>query len=264
MTGFHDALALKLLAKGLDVGRIRSIRTPLAAAMTTRAASASDRVKAAVQARQKELSRSIAPMVMAKMKPGYERGYAEAGTGSHRRRVAILEAHIGSESKRMFGEAVQPVMQSMLPLRKEIQRLVETICVEKSMAELREHYGMLWEATTEQSHAARLAMHPKLELAVSGACTALSRLLRSQGASDQDAAMATAAARGSMGSATGDDAAAGEWPVDETDVRRAEALKTLKENSIDLLDDSVSASTVVSRLGPVPPKIAPLSCAARS
>jgi hypothetical protein len=128
---FHEQLTPKLLQAGLDEGRLESIRAPLDAALATRTEKAADKVKEAVQAKQKELSRSIAPQVQQKMLPGkqahrallscsccvsmsitvsrmvvceiagYQTGYAEAGTGSHRRRVAIIEKHI--QKVRPFG-----------------------------------------------------------------------------------------------------------------------------------------------------------------
>jgi|EP01047_Picozoa_sp_COSAG01_P072588 hypothetical protein len=132
VTDFNDMLVPELLAAGLnDQERIKSVRAPLEATVSTRAAVASDQVKEAVQGRQKELSRSIAPLVQAKMKPGYERGYAEAGTGSHRRRVGIVESHISRTSRTMFADAVHPVIESMAPLRQEIQRVVLELCVDK-------------------------------------------------------------------------------------------------------------------------------------
>ena len=95
VTDFNDMLVPELLAAGLnDQERIKSVRAPLEATVSTRAAVASDQVKEAVQGRQKELSRSIAPLVQAKMKPGYERGYAEAKklTASGRQACPYVES----------------------------------------------------------------------------------------------------------------------------------------------------------------------------
>lgn len=154
---FHEQLTPKLLQAGLDEGRLESIRAPLDAALATRTEKAADKVKEAVQAKQKELSRSIAPQVQQKMQPGYQTGYLEAGTGSHRRRVAIIEKHIQKESKTMFAEAVAPVMAAMIPLRKELQKLVASVCVDLTVQELRENFGMLWEPTTAKSKAGKRA-----------------------------------------------------------------------------------------------------------
>ena len=57
----------------------------------------------------------------------------------------------------MFAEAVAPVMAAMIPLRKELQKLVATVCVELTVQELRENFGMLWEPTTAKSKAGKPA-----------------------------------------------------------------------------------------------------------
>ena len=79
---------------------------------------------------------------------------------------------------------------------------------------------------------------------------------RSQGQTDEDAATATSLAAGDDG---GDD---DDMPVDETDKIQARALAELKNNAIDLLDDDISASAVVDRLGPLPPPAAATAAAA--
>ena len=57
----------------------------------------------------------------------------------------------------MFAEAVAPVMAAMIPLRKELQKLVATVCVDLTVQELRENFGILWEPTTAKSKAGKRA-----------------------------------------------------------------------------------------------------------
>ena len=52
--------------------------------------------------------------------------------------------------------------------------------------------------------------------------------------------------------AAGDNGDDDDMLVDETDKIQARALMELKSNAIDLLDDEISASEVVDRLGPLP------------
>ena len=241
---FQDDLTPQLLAAGIDEARLRSIRAPLDAALNTRADTAVDKVKEVVQSRQKDLSRSIAPMVQKAMLPGYQKGFAEAGTGSHRRRVSIVEGHIKANAKTMFKDAVEPVMKEMKPLRQGVQTLISSVVLSDTIEEIKTSYGMLWEATTDQSRRARVAMRPKLQLAVSEASTALNQLLRSQGATDQDAATATAAAaRGES-----DDSDSEDMVEDMTDQVRSRHLQELKSNAIELLDDDASAAAIVDGL----------------
>eukprot|EP01051_Picozoa_sp_SAG22_P013015 SAG22_NODE_1412_length_4477_cov_8.593878_3_plen_355_part_00 len=89
----------------------------LRAGTVSRTAAAAEAVKAEVQRQQKELSRSISPKVQTIMTPGYDMGFAEAGTGSHRRRVVIIERHVDAESKTIFSEAISPILEALGPLR---------------------------------------------------------------------------------------------------------------------------------------------------
>ena len=54
------------------------------------------------------------------MTPGYEKGTAESGTGSHRRRVALLEAHLGKATPKMFAAATDGVVGEMTKLARTI------------------------------------------------------------------------------------------------------------------------------------------------
>ena len=66
-------------------------------------------LKATAQKQQRDLSRSMEPTVQTQMTPGYTAATAEAGTGSHRRRVAKLEGHIEAEAPKMFAAAIDGV-----------------------------------------------------------------------------------------------------------------------------------------------------------
>lgn len=156
----------------------------------SRTAAAAEAVKAEVQKQQKDLSRSIAPMVQNIMTPGYDMGFAEAGTGSHRRRVAIVEGHLSKQSKTIFAKSISPILEALVPLRTKLRQLLSERCATSICAEATASYSILWEDTTAQQRELRAKMLPKLEMAVGEAQTALSRLLRSQGCSDQDAAVA--------------------------------------------------------------------------
>ena len=100
-----------------DADRLAAIQAPLRAGTVSRTSAAAEAVKAEVQKQQKELSRSISPKVQAIMMPGYEKGFAEAGIGSHRRRVAIIEGHVEAQSKTIFSEAISPIVKALEPLR---------------------------------------------------------------------------------------------------------------------------------------------------
>jgi hypothetical protein len=112
----HDGLAARLgdaaaepaLAK-LDAARVAAARRAHEASSSAVASSALAATKDHIQKQQKDLSREITPLVQAAMQPGYDRGFVEKGTGSHRRRCAVVESHVTKEARSMFKGAIAPV-----------------------------------------------------------------------------------------------------------------------------------------------------------
>ena len=113
----HDGLAARLgdaaaepaLAK-LDAARVAAARRAHEASSSAVASSALAATKDHIQKQQKDLSREITPLVQAAMQPGYDRGFVEKGTGSHRRRCAVVESHVTKEARSMFKGAIAPVV----------------------------------------------------------------------------------------------------------------------------------------------------------
>ena len=113
----HDGLAARLgdaaaepaLAK-LDAARVAAARKAHEASSSAVASSALAATKDHIQKQQKDLSREITPLVQAAMQPGYDRGFVEKGTGSHRRRCAVVESHVTKEARSMFKGAIAPVV----------------------------------------------------------------------------------------------------------------------------------------------------------
>ncbi len=56
--------------------------------------------------RQRELSRTVVPLIQNTMVPGYDAGNACRGTGSHRARVELVENHIVMNKSVMFTKSV--------------------------------------------------------------------------------------------------------------------------------------------------------------
>jgi len=51
------------------------------------------------------------------MSPGYLAATAEAGPGSHRRRVTFLEGHVAHEAPKMFGAASGSIIEQLTAMR---------------------------------------------------------------------------------------------------------------------------------------------------
>ena len=68
------------------------------------------------------------------MSAGYTAATAEAGTGSHRRRVALLEAHVGGHAPKMFTAATDGVVDQMKALARTIGKTLHKDVVEGAAA----------------------------------------------------------------------------------------------------------------------------------
>jgi hypothetical protein len=167
---------------GVPDERLAGVGSLVEATLKARLAEASDLVKQQVTARQKELSRSIVPIVKEGMSSAYERGCLEAGTGSHARRVAIVEGHVRSHCGGMFASAVAPVAEAIKSLIGGMRAIFRERSLDHVEGALRVNYCGIWEAATPQARKARAAIRERLAKAVSEAKGALTRLVRSQGA----------------------------------------------------------------------------------
>ena len=101
-------------------------------------------IKEKVSATQRELSRSITPFVQQKMTPTYLSAFAEAGTGSHRRRCHVIEAYVDDNRTHLFGDAIEPIKTQLVPLLKELVKMIEA--AEKAyIREFEVLVGVFWE-----------------------------------------------------------------------------------------------------------------------
>ena len=126
-------------------------------------------------------------MVQAAMQPGYDRGFAEKGTGSHRRRCALIEGHVAKSAPSMFKGAIKPVVDGLAKLRADVKTLLRTTCSKKLLDDLRLNYSVLWEPVSADMLRVRATMAHPLNVATLEVRSALRRLLDSQGAKPDDA-----------------------------------------------------------------------------
>jgi hypothetical protein len=108
-------------------------------------------------------------------------GFAERGTGSHRRRCAIVEKHVGSNASTIFASAVEPVTGQLHKLRADCGALLSQELVSNAMAQQRLHYGTAWEDVTADTREARATLRPRVADTMSQARQALLQLRKAQG-----------------------------------------------------------------------------------
>lgn len=78
--------------------------------------------------RQRELSRTVVPLIQTTMTPGYQAGAAESGTGSGARRVAVVERHLDRSKSSMFTQSVQTTIAELPQMKSAVvSRLREVV-----------------------------------------------------------------------------------------------------------------------------------------
>jgi len=179
--GILDKCHMMMMEAAVPEDRLLGVRPVVEATLRAKLRETSEHIKAQVSEKQKELSRSIVPLVKSKMTPGYDRGMLEAGTGSHRRRVHIMESHVRSECGSMFDAAVAPVTNSVKGMSGEMRKMFQDRCLNSVESQLRINYCSIWEEATPEARKVRENMRVKLTTAMTSAQGALTRLLQSQG-----------------------------------------------------------------------------------
>ena len=142
---------------GADRGRLGALRAPQVAAAKEKLKSAVADAGNAARTAQRESSRTITPQVKEEMVAGYDAAAAEAGTGSHKRRTAKLEAYVRDKRKTIFAGAAKVVegkVGEIVPgIKKSISGAAGTL-----LPSARVNYSTLWEEPSAQVSAARAAL----------------------------------------------------------------------------------------------------------
>lgn len=188
-------------------------------------------VKEAAQKQQRELSRSLEPLVQEKMRPGYQQATAESGTGSHRRRVALLETHVRTSAPKMFNAAGGEIIEQLKQLREGMGARLEKDVVDSSLKSLRTSFAPLWEEVSDEMLQARRSLVPKCKDILIEANNAVRRLEAPAPRGGGAASSEGGAAGGGSASLDDDDEVA-----DVTEERRAAKRKMQEEEAIDLSD----------------------------
>lgn len=133
-------------------------------------------LKDAAGKQQRELSRGIEPLVQEKMGPGYVAATAEAGTGSHRRRVDLLERHVRSSAPKMFASASDTIVSKLNEMRAGIGKQLEAGLVDASLKSLRTSCSVVWDEVGEAALAERRRLAPRAREILLQATNAVRRL----------------------------------------------------------------------------------------
>eukprot|EP00040_Diaphanoeca_grandis_P035195 m.220660 g.220660 ORF g.220660 m.220660 type:complete len:926 (+) comp33324_c1_seq1:67-2844(+) len=146
---------------------------------TSMLSKATDDIKAKVEHEQKDLSRSITPSVQTEMGPAYSQAFGEAGTGSHRRRCALMEAFVLNHKEVLFVNSIEPIIVATVPLLKELVRFLEMAEIQYRQ-EFSTLCGIFWETPSVESTTARAALKTRLEVVLQSVTQTLTKIKAAQ------------------------------------------------------------------------------------
>ena len=209
-------------------------------------------IKESVQKQQRDLSRSMEPAVQEAMTPGYSAATAEAGTGSHRRRVAKLEGFVAGEAPKMFKAATDGVVSKMSSLASTIGGTLRKDVVHAARATLCTAYCPLWDELGDKHVQARRALVPGVQECLLETRNALRRLAeRGSGAGAQSTGAGGGSEAGGAGGGDGD----GDDDADVVDVTEHERQAKRARQQADAieLDDEPLDDKLMENVWPQAP-----------
>ena len=204
-------------------------------------------IKESAQKQQRDLSRSMEPTVQAAMTPGYTDATAEAGTGSHRRRVAKLEKYVADEAPKMFKQATEGVTGKMSEIASSIGTTLRKDVVQASQASLRTAYCPLWDELGDSSLRARRALAPGVQEVLLETRNAVRRLVEGSTGGGRGGASGGGGAGGGGG---GDDEEEDEDLVDVTEVEQQAKRARQQAEAIELDDEPLTAEELAENSWP--------------
>ena len=201
--------------------------------LMTKLRSTVSELKDTAQKHQRDLSGSMEPAIQSQMTPSYQQVTAEAGTGSHRRRVAKLEAAIEKEAPKMFRAATDGVVGKMQDLSGSIGRTLERDVIQAAHSALKMSYCPLWDDLNDASLQARRKLAPRCAEVLLESKNAVRRLVEN-GNKNSAPSSSAAVTSGASGAGAEDD---DDDLVDVTEANRQAKRARQQEEAIEL-DDS--------------------------
>jgi len=199
----------------------------LLAAVNTRLRAFSDKLKTDAQNQQQLISRAIEPAVQEAMKPGYDAGAAEAGTGSSLRRRAIIEGHVRKVGGNTFSQSARGLVDKLGELQRDLLGQLREGACEQVLQDLHMHYCCMWDELTPAGVKSRTQLQAPVAACSLEANNAMRVLQRVSG-------------KKADGGGGGDDELGGDGDelVDVTEQMAAKRAKQRKEDMIDLDSDA--------------------------
>ena len=124
----HTHTHVVFVGMARTVSRAGVLEGPQERGIDAKLAEATVAAKRFMTDRQRELSRTVVPLIQTTMTPGYQAGAAESGTGSGARRVAVVERHLDRSKSSMFTQSVQTTIAELPQMKSAVvSRLREVV-----------------------------------------------------------------------------------------------------------------------------------------
>lgn len=259
LASFHPQLLTSLRTAGVPESSCSALGSAASAeALLTSLRTVVSDIKEMAQKQQRELSRSMEPAVQTAMTPGYTEATAEAGTGSHRRRVDKLERFVAREAPKMFQAATDGVVSKMSELADSIGGTLRKDVVQAAHKSLRTAYCPLWDELQDRNVQARRALVPGVQDVLLETRNAVRRLVDGSGGDGGNGGAALGAGGGGHGhgSAAGGGGGGGhnddddDELVDVTEAERQAKRQRQQANAIELDDEPLRDDDLLENAPP--------------
>ena len=255
LASFHPQLLASLRSGGVPESSCSALgNTASADGLLTSMRTVVSDIKEMAQKQQRELSRSMEPAVQTAMTPGYMEATAEAGTGSHRRRVDKLERFVAKEAPKMFQAATDGVVSKMSELADSIGSTLRKDVVQAAHESLRTAYCPLWDELQDRNVQARRALVPGVQDVLLETRNAVRRLVDGGNGGAAHGACDGGQMNGSTADGSGggghDDDDDDDGLVDVTEAERQAKRQRQQANAIELDDEPLRDDELLENAPP--------------
>ena len=176
-----DALLPAFSKAGVEKARIRTIWTTANRSYATAVKAAFAEMRNFATDTQRDLSRSLLPLIQQRMKAGYENTtHVAGGAGKFNRMKHAMETHSHGAVTSMFDDSMTQLLAAIQKMIKElcdkVKDLVETIS--KCLSDV---YSILWDEQSQSSEKLDLEMQAKVRQCRDALLPLLNDVRKSQG-----------------------------------------------------------------------------------
>jgi hypothetical protein len=158
-TGLDKSLVTGLSLTGMDTARLQTMANTASRACSNAVKEAFRSMRTVASDSQRDLNRSLLPLVKSRMDPGYQSGVnVQRGPGTFNRSKKAMQEHTLKAVSSMFSEATQELLTAINTLIAKLGGMVAAMfeVIRKSLENV---YSVCWEDQTGKSAAIMDPVH---------------------------------------------------------------------------------------------------------